>query len=221
MLREYNTYVDFPVFMGGEYYNPSEISTSWVQIEEKISSFELLKDGWDYGRGGPIEENVRILAIEWCRFFSRYGIFKLNAIPGSEGQVSVSASYRENYIEIITFPGEVFSVAWDVGKSQKIYDINLFQDEAVCRILSMVGEIWSSSTIFTQTNTMPRIIGGVGWPSQIILDHFQLYPANVSRMVQDPYVTMLENTTRGSLMLSENPLYFSDFGEKYFRQIAQ
>ncbi len=42
-------------------------------VEQKIASFARLAKGWDYGRGGPIPEKTRTLAMWWNQFLRTQG----------------------------------------------------------------------------------------------------------------------------------------------------
>ena len=127
------------------------INTS-SEIERKISSFAALARGWDYGRGGPISQDVLDCAFEWNRFFRKRGFLETDAFPGGDGEVVIAAGCGVHDIEIIIEPDEKISIAYDCGGQHKLYQPNLAPIEATWVVTNLIGQICSASGFFTPIN---------------------------------------------------------------------
>jgi hypothetical protein len=134
--------------------------------EQTISSFAGLPPGWDYGSGGPIETSVIEAAIEWSRFFGLQG-FRTDAFPGGEGEISVSASIADHYLEVIVEADLTISVAYDYQRKQVFYHLRKTDKEARAIVndimgqMSVVGQIWNASISLILENITLQTIGGV------------------------------------------------------------
>jgi hypothetical protein len=146
--------------------------------ESKINSFADLQPGWDYGSGDAPSENTRNLAIQWSRRLVFLGLSKTNAMPGSEGQISVSGSLANHYIEIIINPDGTVSLDYDIDRKQESYIPNMSTIEAITKLREIMGQAWNALTIFTQGNTIQRTISGADSRLPTIADRYQLLSAD-------------------------------------------
>src|SRR5262245_7014697 len=99
-----NMFVDIPAIQLPNITNlravnfPTQVVMS---IGEKLDSFADLEKGWDYGTGATIP-NERIRAAKvWCRLLEVLGCPRLDASPGSDGEISVAGGFDDHHIEII------------------------------------------------------------------------------------------------------------------------
>jgi hypothetical protein len=163
--------------------------------EQTIKSFADLPKGWDYGEGGPIAKPVIDAALEWNSFLSLQG-FRTDAFPGAEGEISVSASVNDHYLEVIVEDDEKVSVAYDYQRKQVFYELRRTPEEAREIVFKVMGKIWSVSTLPIRANIMQQIIGGAGPPLRTIRALYQSSDAIVSLIEGQPsantFVTILD-----------------------------
>jgi hypothetical protein len=69
---------------------------------DKIKSFSKLKDGWDFGSGLAINDEVINKAES--AYFSLSMFFKISVHPTSEGGITISTHIDENFFDITIFP---------------------------------------------------------------------------------------------------------------------
>src|SRR5258708_2340605 len=90
-------------------------------VEQKIASFARLAKGWDYGRGGPIPEKTRTLAMWWNQFLRTQGAWDADAFAGSDGEIVLATSLGDHYLEIIIEADDTASVAYDLKHKQQFF----------------------------------------------------------------------------------------------------
>jgi hypothetical protein len=145
----------------------SEMFFSWVaapldedSTDNTIRSFAFLPLGWDYGNGGPIQKNIIDAAIEWNGFLGTQG-FKTDAFPGGGGEIVISASFGDHYLEVISETKVMLTETYNIREKQVIYRLQKSSDEAKKTVLNIAGQIWSASTSFILRNTIRQIKGGL------------------------------------------------------------
>ena len=153
-----------------------------LPVEAKIASFATLPSGWDYGVGDPIAAETRNKAIDWSRTLGSLGFSKINAMPGSSGQISVSGSVGDHYIEVVVLQNSRMSVAHDEGRQQISYEIDVSPEAALASIFKARERIWSAFTTYTNSNMTQLMIGGVGTHSPTISGPYPLSGVNVLTM---------------------------------------
>jgi hypothetical protein len=163
--------------------------------EQTIRSFADLPEGWDYGEGDPIAKPVIDAALKWNSFLGLQG-FRTDAFPGAEGEISVSASVDDHYLEVIVEADEKVSVAYDYQRKQVFYKLRRTPEEAREIVFEVMGKIWSVSTSPIRANIIQQIIGGADPPLRTIRALYQSSDAIVSLIEGRPsantFVTILD-----------------------------
>lgn len=180
-------------------------------VDEKIESFATLKDGWDYGSGGPLSARLREQAHSWASIF-QLQFHYVDAFPG-RNKITLAAGIGEHYIEFIieeTGDGFRYGVAYDFKRKQKFYKTRLPLEEAVRLLQVASGEIWKLSTSSIQINTMPGRGHLYGTHSQITMEASQslTWPAQTNRGWE--FVGTLQNTTDTWVTSRATPQFFGD-----------
>jgi hypothetical protein len=119
-------------------------------VETKIKSFANLDNGWDYGRGGPIQPTTIRLALSWSRFLRNRGLLEIDAFPGESGEIVVSADHGDHYCEVIIEPDHTISIAYDFKGKQMYYKPNMSESDARFVILGVVRQIWNVFDYYTR-----------------------------------------------------------------------
>jgi hypothetical protein len=128
-------------------------------IDEKINSFAFLRDGWDYGNGGPIPQHTRDLALAWNRFLQSQGFVESDAFPGGDGEIVIATESDDHYLEVIIESDDSISLAYDFQSKQVFYRANMSSMDAVQTIIELAGQICGVSGYYTQTNLIGNEVG--------------------------------------------------------------
>jgi hypothetical protein len=189
--------------------------------EEMIASFSHLPDGWDYGEGGPIPEPVVQRALMWNTLFRLLGFLQTDASPGSDGEISITASYGDHYIEAIIEPDNTISVAYDFQRKQVFYTLRRAPHEAMKIVLALARKIlWSASTSSTLGNTMQERVSGFAQHFGTIRGPYPLSVVNASTYPAHLFANTFADTS-GTITGSQAYHRFSgDFRPTGFRQGA-
>lgn len=154
MLRIFDT-SDFRIF------DTSNQSAS--HAARKLAAFKNLPDGWNYGRGRPIRNDVYEYATILLSYIRDLAISKTDAFPGSDGDVCITAYRFAHYLEIS------IEVDLTISVSHEVDDIEIFSKEGLSLIEAKkelreaVGKIWDLSDLFTQPITMPLKTDLITW----------------------------------------------------------
>jgi hypothetical protein len=132
---------------------------------EKIISFSLLPNGWDYGEGDPIPKDTVDTALAWERFFDLRG-WDTNAGPGTDGEIAISARLGSSRIEVVIEPDRTLTIAYDFEGARVSYAPRISAQKAQERILEII-EPWNSSASSTQRSTTGDQISGLTQRSEI------------------------------------------------------
>lgn len=182
-----------------------------ISTAQKIDSFALLEDGWDYGSGGPMAEKNLDAARGWNTFLSAFPFSYTDAFPSGDGRVTIAAGAGDYYIEIIVESDLTISVAYDFKKKQKFYRLHMSNEGALQSILEMSGELCSASTSSIKRNSTRKKTNLPAQPLQIIVDHYQSSKPIVLSEPALQYVDIFDTTTVTCLdMSSVTPQYFGN-----------
>jgi hypothetical protein len=181
-----------------------------LSLSEKLKSFADLEEGWDYGAGGPVPEHRIRAAQTWNRILELFGFSKLDASPGSDGEISIAGSCGDRYLEIVVESDDVSaSVAYDFKGEQQFY-VRRPVIEALDLVLDVAGEIWSASTWYTPESIMQARGSGFVQPFGTTRGLFPSFPASVFRDQDVQLATMQEYITEHSRAYAANLLFFGN-----------
>jgi hypothetical protein len=129
---------------------------------EKLISFVRLEKGWYYGSGGPISINQIFRAIRYFNILKTNGFEDIDAAPGVDGEILLSAEMGSGYIEVILETDLSVSIAYDRDGVQQFYVSHKLPDEADMVIKDVARGIWSASGGFIQsTSIISRVVSPV------------------------------------------------------------
>jgi hypothetical protein len=185
--------------------------------EDKINSFANLRDGWDYGAGGPIPKHTRDLAIAWNQVLRSQGLMDTDAFPGADGEIVVATGIGEHYLELIVEPDDSISVGYDFRGKQTAYRPNMQSMEAVQYILDLAGKICVSLGYYTLTNTTKNKASLLGqhFGTQRMTDAYLSWEQNALMPAEDPFaptsgnfINIPESWENLPFFGSSSPIYY-------------
>jgi hypothetical protein len=90
-------------------------------VEQEIWSFSNLPEGWDYGQGSPPSAETIDKAIVIYRIGKKYNL-SVEVLPLGDGEIIVSFSQGETFIDILIGEGETYRLSVEIGIGDK-YEI--------------------------------------------------------------------------------------------------
>jgi hypothetical protein len=207
VLKPFNA-SDFRIF--------STPNQSASNTAKKLVAFKNLSDGWNYGRGRPIRNNVYKIATSLLLHINELAISKTDAFPGSDGDVCITAYQFTHYLEVTVEVDLTISVSHEVDDDEISSKEGLSLFEAKKELREAVGKIWASSDLFTQPTTIRLGTDLITWH----LRTPQTGPAlpssawSVSIGPEKKFVTMFAHSTPEYL---ESPRFFGDSMNQIYR----
>lgn len=186
----------------------------------KLAEFKNLPEGWNYGCGVPIRNDVFERATILQEHIEELLISKTDAFPGSDGDVCITAYHFSHYLEVTVEVDLTVSVSYEVDDIEISSKEELSLVEAKKELRRAVEKIWASSDLFTRAITMQPETDSITWR----LRNPQMEPApplsvwSVLTALEGPFVTMSGDITpeyRGSPLSIGNSMklfYRTDTG---------
>jgi hypothetical protein len=186
---------------------PNSISLNRIEITSKIKSFHSLSEGWHYGVGGPIESDIIDQAHKWVEILFICGFTDLNAFPGFDKEILLSADYNDFYIELIIENDKSFSIVVEKDDEPYLYKSRISANEAQEVISEITENKWIAYDCYIPVISIPAKAASQGLHSEIppIAMGSQSYLQNVSQENSIVFATISENTMpeyQGSLRYS-------------------
>lgn len=152
------------------YLSASAWSLSYATEEfptaRKLHEFGWLRSGWHYGTGGPISDGVIARGVDIVHVLSEVGFTRTDAFPSEDGEVLVTAYYRDHYVSILVQIDGQYTLNYEVGGRQ----ISYFEDRSLQwvrqRLFEIATEIWTIYVSSTHQNTITTSSGSVTLPSR-------------------------------------------------------
>lgn len=178
-------------------------------IFETINSFTALSIGWDYGRGGPVSDDVRGAAIKWAKYLEKQGFSNLDASPGNNNEIILASSTGDHYFELIVQEAGVSSLAYDYKRKQVFFHRGLSEDETKALLAEIEARIWSASDYFIQINTMRRSVNLIDLHFPTVTNFYQLWTGTAYKFQEPQLPITFESTIRN---LKVSPGNLQSFG---------
>ena len=80
----------------------------------EIRALRNLERGWNYGKGGPISNDVIDIALSMDRYANMLGFEAADVVPGTHGSIGLYYYYGINTVQISIAGAKRISVYWDV-----------------------------------------------------------------------------------------------------------
>ncbi len=80
----------------------------------EISALRNLERGWNYGKGGPISNDVIDIALSMDRYADMLGFETADVVPGTHDSIGLYYYYDINTIQISIAGATRISLYWDV-----------------------------------------------------------------------------------------------------------
>jgi len=96
-------------------------------VEEYIRSFSELPKGWNFGEGrAPIGEVIDN-AIQIYRLGKSFVLIG-NAFPVGDGEIEISFSYQDHFIDILITSQNTFDYTYEIGKGDEYNEIEYIEN---------------------------------------------------------------------------------------------
>lgn len=154
MLKLFDT-SDFRIF--------GTASQSESNAARKLAAFKNLPNGWNYGRGRPIRNDVYEIATKLLAYINDLAISKTDAFPGSDGDVCITAYRFAHYLEVTVEVDLTISVSYEVNDMEISSKEGMLLDEAKKELRGAAGKIWALSDLSTQPTTMQLKTNSITW----------------------------------------------------------
>lgn len=99
-------------------------------VEEYIDSFALLPEGWNFGEGNPAQPELITKAIEIYRFGKSLG-FNGNAFPTGNGEIEISFSYQEHFIDVYLTNRNTLEYTYERGIGDNYQEVEYLENISV------------------------------------------------------------------------------------------
>ena len=114
-------------------YNRSSRISGYVQdtsalraipdpVEEYIRSFSELTEGWNFGEGRAPSGEAIGKAIQVYRLGKSFGLIG-NAFPVGDGEIEISLSYRDHFIDILITALNTLEYTYEIGIGDEYNEI--------------------------------------------------------------------------------------------------
>ncbi|MGJ0505685.1 MAG: hypothetical protein ACR652_00840 [Methylocystis sp.] len=142
---------------------------------QKIASFASLREGWHYGRGGPISGSVLSDATQVYHSFLLNGFSRTDAFAGAGGEVLVTAYYvssggDDHYVAAMINPSHSFTLRHELNDVDVESDYIESQSLNVIRngVARIAREIWNTSGLSIQETSTSIKAGSTIWRSKTL-----------------------------------------------------
>jgi hypothetical protein len=128
-------------------------------VEEYIRSFASFPEGWNFGEGRPVNIELIVKAIDVYRFGKSLG-FTGNAFPIGEGEIEISFSYQEHFIDVYLTNQLTIEYTYELGIGENYQEVehieNISEVELHNKLISFEETVLCNSS---ELSTAGTIIG--------------------------------------------------------------
>lgn len=101
--------------------------TSPDPVKEYIRSFSELPAGWNFGEGNPPSEEIIKKAIQIYSLGKLSG-FIGNAFPVGDGEIEISFSYQDHFIDILITSQNILEYTYEIGTGDEYNEIEYIEN---------------------------------------------------------------------------------------------
>ncbi len=95
------------------------------QTIKKIHSFRELSEGWSYGEGIKLNENIIKKAVKLAEAAHRSGLSETDAFPGLNGEIMMTVYHKSDYWEFTIEPDERVTFVYERDDALLAYEEGL------------------------------------------------------------------------------------------------
>jgi hypothetical protein len=158
---------------------------------QKVKSFKKLKKGWHYGEGVSFNDKNINCAIDLCEFLLNNSFIKIDAFPGFNGEIRITAYPSDYYFEMTLDGNENVSLLIEKnGNDQEIFRIENHNCESIKKLIIEKRDslLWNTPEYLHYiTTTAPEndsTVLRLGTPHQNLEAEFQSMISNVRTNLQ-------------------------------------
>lgn len=123
----------------------------------KVNEFAELPNGWHFGEGVPLSEDMRSNAIRFLKLAEVMGIRRMNAFPGVGGEIEVTFYHNDSMLELTLELDGSITIAEDELNDQVYFRENASRRDALTKLAEFSQKIWDSSESFTANITIQNV----------------------------------------------------------------
>ena len=112
---------------------------------DKIFNFKTLKNGWCYGEGVTISDEVIEKAVRLEARGRFIGFRETDAFPGLNGEVSIALYFQKHYFEFTFETDSRVLFVHEKNEKTIVYNDNLTFETALKKVESLRKFLWPSS----------------------------------------------------------------------------
>lgn len=194
-------------------FGPSSLRS---KTERKLLSFKNLPDGWNYGCGRAIEDDVYKCATILLQYVNQLGISKTDVFPGTDGDVCLTAYRFSHYIEMVVEVDLTIAISHEVGEDEVLSKGGLTLAEAKTELMGVIKGIWGSSDLSTQPITIKSRTDLITWHSESLQTEVErlLSAENVLIIPMQVFANMFESSTQEYL---GNLRFFGNLTSRFYQ----
>lgn len=189
-----------------------------AEILDKIESFISFEDGWSYQEGVAFSRQAVDSAKTIAAWLDHYGFKTLDAFPGLNGEIRVTAYIGNHYLEFTLESTDDVTFIYEIDDQEMAYQPHLNLTSCHTKIIEFSDLCWSESSTRSITTTKTKN-GSLALPS----GHHQKMEASLF-FVKNAHWTLapIVVSTSGNFMrtLAVNRPYSGKYQKNRCRAIA-
>ena len=111
----------------------------------KILEFKTLEEGWHWGEGSSIKNEIIQKTLELDKKAYEFGYFVTDAFPGLDGEIAFTIYYKDDYFEFIVENNGMVTYVHEYKDEEVFCESNIPFNEALEKIELLKEEICSLS----------------------------------------------------------------------------
>jgi hypothetical protein len=136
--------------------------------KEKIESFLALPVGWHYGAGRAPSRDAIKNAQEWLTRLSQWGLWNVDAFPGADGEIMLSAYRDDESFELVLEPDNTVSFYHEKDDRTITSLPHKGPIDVENAIIEAAGAQWSTFDFFTRGISTQGRTDLSGWRSRTL-----------------------------------------------------
>lgn len=127
-----------------------------TRAEVQLKDFAKLPAGWHFGEGGPIDAERIDAARRIVTTMRLQGFRKIEAFPGPDGGVGLTAVHGKHIIELFVEPDDTFSITHEEGDVEHESVEHQSWTRMREALRRAVRRVWPLSDGYTRSTGVPK-----------------------------------------------------------------